>query len=290
MNTIASPLRYPGGKSRAVKYLLPLFPTNRKEIFSPCAGGLSTELALASNGKYVTVADLFRLVVDLWVEAQIDPNRLADLVEAKYLGSLTRDDFYRLQKTAYSLPTRLEHAAATFALNRTSHSGAILRAGYVGHGRFQRSHLNRLRGFCCPNLLEVYCADFSKSIPEHPKHFIYADPPYIVKGDLEGDNNLYGFPGQKDFDHLTFARLLHAREGWILSYRDCQAVRGLYSEYRFIPLDWTQGMSPARSGHEVVIVSHDLQVPKETTYFIPEKLAKRGLRVPGTVSWCNPLP
>jgi DNA adenine methylase len=282
-NNRGSILRYPGGKGRAVKHLLPLFPTNRNEIFSPCAGGLSIELTLASCGKYVTVADSFILIVDLWAEAKDNPNRLADLVEAKYLGRLTRDGFYRLQKTAHTLPTRLERAAATFALNRTSHSGTILRGGYVGHGRFQRSHLDRLRGFRCPNLVDVYCADFSESIPAHGNYFLYVDPPYMLKGKLTGDNNLYGFPGQNSFDHVALAHLLKARNGWILSYRDCQEVRSLYSEYRFIPLEWAQGMSPNRSGHEIVILSPDVSIPKGTTYFMPKRLGKSGPRVTGTV-------
>lgn len=48
-----SPLRYPGGRSRAVKHIIPLIPKRTKRIASPFLGGGSVELACADLGMKV---------------------------------------------------------------------------------------------------------------------------------------------------------------------------------------------------------------------------------------------
>ena len=45
-----SPLRYPGGKSRAVKQVLALLPSGLDLLCSPFLGGASIELACAGRG------------------------------------------------------------------------------------------------------------------------------------------------------------------------------------------------------------------------------------------------
>ena len=56
---IKSPLRYPGGKSRAVKHILPYFPENTTTVVSPFMGGSSVELNLAAKGIEVYASDKF---------------------------------------------------------------------------------------------------------------------------------------------------------------------------------------------------------------------------------------
>ena len=72
-----SPLRYPGGKSRAVElitkqYIIPNLPKEQK-ICSPFFGGGSIELHLANNGHKVTGYDDFGPLVDFWKIVQKDP-------------------------------------------------------------------------------------------------------------------------------------------------------------------------------------------------------------------------
>ena len=61
-----SPLRYPGGKHRATKYLIEYIPKNLKEIVSPFFGGGSLELKMAQNGIRVYGYDIFLPVVKYW--------------------------------------------------------------------------------------------------------------------------------------------------------------------------------------------------------------------------------
>ena len=48
--TVKSLLRYPGGKTRAIKYLDPFVPNGTKELCSPFFGGGSFEFHLISKG------------------------------------------------------------------------------------------------------------------------------------------------------------------------------------------------------------------------------------------------
>ena len=61
-----SPLRYPGGKSRAVKQVLALLPRGLDLLCSPFLGGASIELACAGRGIAVRGYDSFQPLVAFW--------------------------------------------------------------------------------------------------------------------------------------------------------------------------------------------------------------------------------
>ena len=65
MKSLKTPLRYPGGKSRATKYLLPKFPKDIAEYREPFLGGGS--VAIAFTKEYpdvpVWVNDLYEPLV-----------------------------------------------------------------------------------------------------------------------------------------------------------------------------------------------------------------------------------
>ena len=46
---LGSPLRYAGGKSLAVGYIIELLPVNIKRVISPFIGGASVEIAIAKE-------------------------------------------------------------------------------------------------------------------------------------------------------------------------------------------------------------------------------------------------
>lgn len=108
-----SPLRYPGGKARAVNQILRLFPGNQKVLVSPFFGGGSVEIAAAAMGMIVFGYDIFPPLVNFWVELLKDPNQLADKVLEYF--PLSKDKFYELQKLIFS--DRLESAAVFYVLN-----------------------------------------------------------------------------------------------------------------------------------------------------------------------------
>tara|TARA_B100001123_G_scaffold74689_5_gene84316 strand:+ start:44373 stop:45281 length:909 start_codon:yes stop_codon:yes gene_type:complete len=81
-----TPLRYPGGKSRAVKTLMEFIPDDCGELCSPFLGGGSFELALAEKGIKVYGSDIFLPLVWFWQALLADPHKLADECAKFYTG------------------------------------------------------------------------------------------------------------------------------------------------------------------------------------------------------------
>ena len=252
---VKSPLRYPGGKSRAVNRILTYISRGLDTLASPFLGGGSVELACAANGVRVYGYDGFEPLVDFWQAALEDAPNLARLVYEYH--PLTRTKFYALQKQYFDLTDRIERAAAFFTLNRSSYSGTTLSGGMSpGHPRFNESAIERLANFRQDNLT-VKHADFKESLSKHPDHFLYLDPPYANGG------KLYGKQGDmhEDFDHEGLADILRGRGRWVLSYNDCERVRDLYPDNPFITPEWTYGMSTKKESNEVLILGAELPLP-----------------------------
>lgn len=249
-----SPLRYPGGKSRAVQHILPLIPDAAQEICSPFIGGASIELACIARGVSVKGYDIFTPLVDFWQCLLDSPNKLADRVEKYY--PLERAKFYILQKRYFTLKDSLEKAAVFYALNRSSFSGLTLSGGMsIGHPRFNPGSIDKLRGFVADNFT-VQEADYRQSIIDNPHAFLYLDPPY------KNGQKLYGVKGDthEGFNHHLLKELLDQRGRWILSYNDCPSIRTLYEDYKILRADWQYGMSNGKEASEIVVLSHDLEV------------------------------
>ena len=252
-NCPRSPLRYPGGKNRAIKFIYSFIPTKEKMLCSPFLGGGSIELACTTR-MHVNGSDIFSPLVDFWQELIDNPELLADEVERYY--PLSRDNFYRLQGSYTHLESRIERAAAFFVLNRSSFSGTTLSGGMSpGHPRFTRSAIERIRSFHVSNF-EVECADFRNAIAKHSNAFLYLDPPYV------NGQALYGIKGDthRGFKHQELAEILRNREHWIMSYNDCKIIRELYCDNPIISLEWVYGMSKNKHSNEVLILSKDLGV------------------------------
>jgi len=248
-----SPLRCPGGKSRAVKAIYSCIPENETELCSPFLGGGSVELACTTRMK-VYGSDLFEPLIDFWKMLLEKPDDLVKRVRNYY--PLSRTEFYDLQKCHFNFECPLERAAVFFVLNRSSFSGTTFSGGMsLGHPRFTESAIDRLRHFKVNNF-EIECGDFRDVIPKNKTSFLYLDPPYM------NGQALYGTRGDihKGFDHEALAELLNKRERWILSYNDCNGIRELYKKNYILLLDWKYGMSKNKQSNEILVLSPDLSV------------------------------
>jgi DNA adenine methylase len=249
-----SVLRYPGGKSRAVEFILKLIPSDTEEIVSPFFGGGSIELACDSLGIKVTGYDIFDPLVDFWQCAIKDPIKLAKIV--KQYHPLSKKDFYKLQKEQFTKKDEWDIAAIFFVLNRSSFSGSTLSGGMSpDHPRFNESSIERLRQFKTNNC-SVCKLSFTESIKKHKKEFLYLDPPYLIK------NNLYGNNGDahKNFDHIGLFGLIKDRPNWILSYNNCPEIIEMYRDFQIIYPKWKYGMSKNKDSNEVIILSKNLKI------------------------------
>ena len=250
--SFGSPLRYPGGKTRAASLILDYVPESVKTLVSPFLGGASVELAATQRGVRVFGYDLFAPLVTFWQCLLEDPHELARRAEG-YLP-LSREEFQHLQREieGYRID-RFEYAAIFFVINRSSFSGSTLSGGMSpGHPRFTPSAIERVRQFLNP-CLEVRRASFEDSLARHPSTFAYLDPPYLIESALYGNRG----DTHRGFDHTGLCDLMRARGGWVLSYNDCPEIRRMYQGYRILTPTWQYGMSADKRSREVLILSGD---------------------------------
>ncbi len=251
---LKSPLRYAGGKSRAVKQLSPYIPDSVSKMISPFMGGGSLEIHCASE-RNITVkgSDIFEPLVTFWQCLLDDPERLYERVLGHY--PLSKSEFVRLQK-ANETQNGFEQAASFYVVNRSSFNGSTMSGGMaLGHPRFTPSSMRSVRGFRCPNL-SVAWMDFRDALFEE-KCFAYLDPPYA----LQTHNHLYGQRGSthREFPHQELFYCLKDRDDWIMSYNDCSAVKFLYAGFPKARPSWSYGMSKSRQSRELLIGSHNLR-------------------------------
>lgn len=253
--TSQSPLRYPGGKSRAAHIIGNLLLLNGREVVSPFFGGGSVELYCAARGMRVYGYDSFTPLVEFWRGIQENP--LAVGQEAENFYPLSQGRFYELQRRQAEFCCTFQRAAAFYALNRASFSGVTLSGGYSPkHPRFTRQGIEALKSFYNPNFT-VQRLDFSLSVLMHPGTLFYCDPPYLT------EQAIYGEKGNKHrgFDHEKLAMLLKSRNKWILSYNNSPKILQNYANYRILRPKWTYGMTQNKASNEVLILSDDIQLP-----------------------------
>jgi len=273
---VKTPLRYPGGKSRAVDTIMPYIRNlDCGELCSPFLGGGSFELALAQKDIKIHGYDGFNPIVWFWQALLKDPDRLAQLADStktkrprKYMyqgkeykaRGLLKKDFERFRdEVRFALkmnhPPTFESAAKVYAINRSSFSGATFAGGFserASYARFTDSQIDAIRNFKVDNFT-VKHADFKDSMKKHDCHF-YLDPPYFLSG---ARNKLYGDEGvmHEFFPHLALFSELRKRENWILSYNDCAEVRELYRDYKIHEAEWTYGMNKSKQSSEIIITN-----------------------------------
>lgn len=247
--SIKSPLRYPGGKTRAIKIISQFIPKNIKSIRSPFMGGGSVEIYYASNGIQVNAFDVFRPLVSYWICQLSSPIKLAEKIQNYY--PLSKEKFYDLQKSFTDDNDILNQATKFFVLNRASFSGTTLSGGMSpNHPRFNQNSIDRVKKFNLTNL-SVKELSFEYSIHNNiQEDFIFLDPPYLIS------SNLYGNKGNthKGFNHEKLFQLLNLIDKpWLLCYNDCEEIRKLYKNYKIHTPEWKYGMGNNKKSKEILV-------------------------------------
>lgn len=99
---VKSPLRYPGGKSRAVNTILEMLPHGLESIASPFFGGGSVELVCASElGMKVYGYDAFSPVCAFWQALLTNRTKLVDEVRKYYPLTKTRQALKKPKENVY---------------------------------------------------------------------------------------------------------------------------------------------------------------------------------------------
>jgi DNA adenine methylase len=244
---IKSPLRYPGGKSRAVGIMSKLIP-DFKEYREPFLGGGSLFVYLKQKFpiNIYWINDIYTPLYNFWNESKNNLDSMLNIVnEWKAKFEQGKELHLYLQNNIEKFDS-LHSAAAFFVFNRITFSGTTESGGYSDasfHGRFTESSIDRVK-FLSKILNDTNITNLDyREIVEQPGDnvFIYLDPPYYsaTKSALYGKNgNLH-----KSFDHQRFADIMkNCKHRWLITYDDSEFVKDLFSFANIFEWDLKYGM------------------------------------------------
>jgi len=277
---IETPLRYAGGKSLAVGYIVELLPDNIKRLISPFFGGGSVEIACNKHlGLEVIGYDIFDILVNYW-KIQIEkPRALFKKLSTLKPNKETYNKIKEKLKAHWEGKKKLSplNLAAYYYFNyNLSYGPGFLgwpSKVYLNKERY-KTMIEKVRNFSVSNL-KVKCASFEEAFKKYPNDFFYCDPPYFLGGDSKMFTGIYpmrNFPiHHNNFNHEKLRDLLKKhRGGFILSYNNCSTIREWYKEYKqyFPSWQYTMGQGETRIGenrkkngnHSYIKESHEILI------------------------------
>lgn len=257
---VESPLRYAGGKSLAVGYVVELLPKNIRRIISPFFGGGSIEIACSKYlGLEVVGFDIFDILINYWQQQIKNPTVLF-----KKLSKLKPDqDTYAKIKVELKKHWDKKKKLAPLDLATHYYFNHNLSYGpgflgwaskvYMNEKRY-KAMLEKVKNFA-PQKLEVKCGSFEEAFEKYPNDFFYCDPPYFLGEDSKMFIGIYpmrNFPVHHNgFDHEKLRDLLKKHKGgFILSYNNCNTIRSWYKDFKHYFPEWqyTMGQGETRIG------------------------------------------
>jgi DNA adenine methylase len=237
---VKTALRYPGGKSRAVRKIMPLFPKEFIEYREPFVGGGSVFIAtkqLNPDAVY-KINDLNCDVYCFYYCLKQNPKIIVSAVkEIKEKFHDGRTLFNNLRKAR---PTgKVGRAVRYYVLNRISYSGTVDCGGYSQEAfekRFTLSKISQLEGLAkLLTNVEITNTPYDMLLFKPGKNvFIFLDPPYWNAR----KSALYGLNGNlnKSFDHENFAKKIReCPHKWLLTCDDSKIIRDLFSFANIYP-------------------------------------------------------
>lgn len=261
MKNNKSPLRYPGGKTRACKVLDDILNKyfdlqDYDNIVSPFFGGGSFEFYIQNKyGFKITANDKFKPLYNFWRVCKYRNNKLCDKLYDD-VGTVTKDKFINLRKQVIDEHNNFKQGYMYFIINRCSFSGATLSGGFsleASKKRFTNSSIDRIKQLDLSNFA-IYNYDFEYFIKKYynDNDLLFLDPPYY----LEKKSKLYGNNGDmhENFDHERLFKCISNKKNWVMTYNNCDYVRHLYKDFKIIETSWSYGMNKSKKSSEIVII------------------------------------
>jgi DNA adenine methylase len=268
MTTLKSPLRYPGGKSRAVPQMKNLLPEEFAEYREPFVGGGSFFIYLKQKRPdlRIWINDLNPELYYFWKYAQIDSEKLAHEVSKVKEERKNGQELFTelLSINVYSM-TEFERAVRFFVLNRITFSGVVESGGYsqlAFKARFTDSSIERVSKL--GSLLEgvkITHLDYRQLLQDGNRSvFTFLDPPYFkaTKSRLYGKNGIL----HTGFNHEEFSQeMKRCKHSWLITYDDSPEIRANFSFANIYEWELQYGMNnykqgKAEKGNELFITNY----------------------------------
>ena len=264
LKSFKTPLRYPGGKSRACTKMDMYFPDlrNYTEFCEPFLGGGSVAIHVAKKYPHlkITVNDLYEPLINFWVQLQQFGDDLTEkLVDYKNNHPDPPKELRKVDGTEFPAKELflnakevindrsldcIERAAAFYIVNKCSFSGLTESSSFskqASISNFSMRGIEKLPGYS-EIISHWHINQYSyEHLMEnvHDGLFMYLDPPYDIK------DNLYGKKGamHKGFNHDQFAIDCAAHDiPMLISYNSDQLVKDRFKDWNVAEFDLTYTM------------------------------------------------
>ena len=252
MKSLKTPLRYPGGKSRACTKLDQYIPNldGYKEYREPFLGGGSVAIHITKKYPHlqIWVNDLYEPLINFWKTLQDDGyelyKRLQEL-KSRYPDQESARGLFLEAKELVNDDSisPLYRACSFYVINKCSFSGLTESSSFsrqASYSNFSMRGIEKLQGYS--HIIKdwkITNLRYQELLTDDKKCFTYLDPPYEI------GSNLYGKKGSmhKGFDHDGFSTICDRFIGpQLISYNSSQLIKDRFKDYQTGEFDLTYTM------------------------------------------------
>jgi len=252
MKSLKTPLRYPGGKSRACVKLAQYLPDMKqyKEFREPFLGGGSVALYMTKQYPHldIWVNDLYEPLYNFWRELQDNGQALAEQLRQYKIDNPTPDTAKNLFLESKEIVnedsvSNLLRACSFYVINKCSFSGLTESSSFsrqASDSNFSMRGIDKLPEYS--GLIEnwkITNLSYEYLLSDNKQTFTYLDPPYEI------GSNLYGKRGSmhSQFNHDHFAIKCDRFVGpQLISYNSSQLIRERFEDWQAAEFSHTYTM------------------------------------------------
>ncbi len=252
--SLKTPLRYPGGKSRAIKKMAPYFPNlgEYDEYREPFLGGGSVALHVAQTYPNISiwVNDLYEPLYTFWKQLQISGTKLTNelrQLKSRYpdrgsaRGLFLEAREYLNRDLFNSEP--FHRAISFYVVNKCSFSGLTESSSFSAQASDQNFTMRGIEKLPYYSQViqkwHITNLSYEKLMTNDDGVFLYLDPPYSIK------DNLYGKKGtmHSGFSHETFHKTCDKyKVDQMISYNSDNLIKERFHGWKAQEYDHTYTM------------------------------------------------
>tara|TARA_Y100000592_G_scaffold90129_1_gene148332 strand:+ start:888 stop:1730 length:843 start_codon:yes stop_codon:yes gene_type:complete len=252
MKSYKTPLRYPGGKSRACQKMDVYFPDLReyKEYREPFLGGGSVAIHVTKKYPHldIWVNDLYEPLYNFWRVLQDSGAELAERIgelKSQHPEPGSAKDLFLKSKESVNDYTESDtsRAVAFYIVNKCSFSGLTESSSFskqASVSNFSVRGIEKLPGYSqIIKDWKITNLSYEQLLTDNKESFTYLDPPYDIR------DSLYGRKGSmhNGFNHDDFATDCDRFIGHqLISYNSSQLVKERFQGWEVGEFDLTYTM------------------------------------------------
>ena len=273
---IKNNLRWPGGKSKMIKDLIPFIPEQIENYIEIFCGGASLGINIVQklNIKKILFNDIDSELINYYNTISND-KKCSQLINELLSVKLqhNKDTFSIIYKEYkekdISQCDDIERSKIFFVLNKNSFSG-LRNSTYSKLAFDQNFSIKSISGcknignlFNKKNIIFSNCDFRNFDYANINNSFIYLDPPYFSNS----KNKLYGKDGllHKNFDHQKlkdFVDQISKNNKIMMSYDNCDEIKNIYNKYSISTFNKRYSMTNTggnncKIGKELVIRNYE---------------------------------